>query len=295
MQLFQVPQHSKRILADIFDLSEELQTTFTKKIYNTLTELAQNELSDFFDTLERDGNGNITENSNTAWVAKIAALEAKLIAAVNSPKYDKPISDYLLDFGKVKELNKQLHENINGITNFQQLEADLQPKQKYIMQKVMYELKQGGIKSIFVEPTKQVLLNAITFGQSISTAKKNISALYASATDTTSTRINSYIGQITRDAIYTYNGAINETIATAYGLDGIAYLGGVVADSRPFCTHYHGAEIAKKDLKDILTKYLGSETLSQGMYKVSPSDYEANFLIYRGGWNCRHVAIPIRL
>ena len=106
-------------------------------------------------------------------------------------------------------------------------------------------------------------------------------------------RDRSYIGQVARDAVYSYNGAINQTIADGYGLTKYAYLGGVVADSRPFCTKYHGTEIDKKDLSNILTAYLSSPNLSAGMFAVSPTDYENNFLTYRGGWNCRHIAIPI--
>ncbi len=295
MPQYQPPQRSKRILTDLFELSDELENDFTRKIFRQLTDLARAELEKTYDKLQRDADGNIAENNSDIWVAQLAALESGLLNVINSPQYNKTINDYLLDFEKVKAKSHELHTELNGIVDYAKADAELAPKQRYIMDKVIYELKQGGIKSLFVEPTKQILLNAITFGRSITQVRQEVNKLYAESTDLHTGRINSYIGQIARDAIYTYNGAINETIANAYGLDGIAYVGGVVADSRPFCIHYHGAEIAKKDLNGILTRYLGSESLSSGMYKVSVSDYEANFLIYRGGWNCRHIAIPIRL
>ena len=47
-------------------------------------------------------------------------------------------------------------------------------KERFITSKVLYELKQGGIKLNFVEPTKRVLISAITLGSSITDAKKQI-------------------------------------------------------------------------------------------------------------------------
>ena len=290
---YNLPPRSNEVLQEILYTSENVVDTFLDKQYKILIKLAKTELLSFYDTLERDSNGRITEKGSTEWVTKIAILENKLISILQGVDYNVGINNYLSDYDKIKQLNYELHTKLNGIVDFDKLEESLTQKERFIASKVLYELKQGGIKLNFVEPTKRVLISAITLGSSITDAKKQIAELYKLNGETNNNRLKSYIGQVARDAVYSYNGAINQTIADGYGLTKYAYLGGVVADSRPFCTKYHGTEIDKKDLSNILTTYLSSPNLSAGMFAVNATDYENNFLTYRGGWNCRHIAIPI--
>jgi len=290
---YNLPPRSNEVLQEILYTSENVVDAFLDKQYKILIKLAKLELLSFYDTLERDSSGRITEKDSANWVTKIALLENKLLSILQSNDYNVGIRDYLSNYEKIKALNYELHTKLNGIVDFDKLEESLTTKEQFIQNKVLYELKQGGIKLNFVEPTKRVLISAITLGSSITDAKKQITELYKLNGETNSNRLKSYIGQVARDAVYSYNGAINQTIADAYGLTKYAYLGGVVADSRPFCTKYHSTEIEKKELNDILTTYLSSPTLSAGMFAVNATDYENNFLTYRGGWNCRHIAIPI--
>jgi hypothetical protein len=112
--------------------------------------------------------------------------------------------------------------------------------------------------------------------------RKEMDRIYTPNGELERNAIRSYMQQIARDAIYSYNGTINATIAQEYDLEKYSYIGGTVSDTRPFCQKYHGTIIAKKDLNEILTVYLGSPTLSQGMFKVPVSDYEANFAAFTG-------------
>lgn len=290
---YKLPLRSKEVLNEILYTSDKEVDNFLDKQYKTLVKLAELEILSFYDTLERDSNGRITEKDGSNWVGKIALLENKILGILQSNDYNVGIRDYLSNYEKIKSLNYELQTTLNGIIDFDKLEESLSVKEQFIKNKVLYDLKQGGIKLNFIEPTKRVLISAITLGSSITDAKKQLKELYKLNSETNSNRLKSYIGQVARDGVYTYNGAINQTIADAYGLTKYAYLGGVVADTRPFCNKYHGTAIEKKDLRDILTTYLSSPTLSAGMYAVNATDYENNFLTYRGGWNCRHIAIPI--
>lgn len=285
---------SKTIADELLKALDASVDDLTDTQFKQLIAASEKVLATYYDTLQRDKDGNITESENTDWVKRLLEVEQKLLKLLTTPNYNKGITEYFSNFDTILKLNKELQTMQNGIVDYGKLDDALTPKQAFIKDKVLFELKQGGIKKVFVEPTKQVLLNAISLGWSIEETRKEMDRIYTPNGELERNAIRSYMQQIARDAIYSYNGTINATIAQEYGLDKYSYIGGTVHDTRPFCMAYHGKIIPKEDLHGILTTYLGSPTLSQGMYKVSVSDYEANFLAYRGGWNCRHIAIPLR-
>jgi hypothetical protein len=285
---------SKTIADELLKALDTSVDNLTDTQFKQLISMSEKVLATYYDTLQRDKDGNITEAENTDWVKGLLEVEQKLLKLLTTPNYNKGINQYFSDFDTILQLNKELQTTQNGIVDYDKLEKALSPKQTFIKDKVLFELKQGGIKKVFVEPTKQVLLNAISLGWSIEETRKEMDRIYTPNGELERNAIRSYMQQIARDAIYSYNGTINATIAQEYDLGKYSYIGGTVSDTRPFCQKYHGTIIAKKDLNEILTVYLGSPTLSQGMFKVPVSDYEANFAIYRGGWNCRHIAIPLR-
>ena len=63
--LYNLPQRSNEVLQEILYTSENIVDTFLDKQYKTLIKLAKIELLSFYDTLERDSNGRITERGST--------------------------------------------------------------------------------------------------------------------------------------------------------------------------------------------------------------------------------------
>ena len=186
---YNLPPRSNEVLQEILYTSENIVDTFLDKQYKILIKLAKTELLSFYDTLERDSNGRITEKGSTEWVTKIAILENKLISILQGVDYNVGINNYLSDYEKIKALNYELHTKLNGIVDFDKLEESLTIKERFITSKVLYELKQGGIKLNFVEPTKRVLISAITLGSSITDAKKQIAELYKLNGETNTIRL----------------------------------------------------------------------------------------------------------
>lgn len=97
--------------------------------------------------------------------------------------------------------------------------------------------------------------------------------------------LKSYATQISRDYTYGYQGQVNKTIADEFEMNGFIYVGGAIKDTRPICLKLVSKE---KILFSELPKILNS-TDKDGMI---PNTNKDNFLIYRGGYNCRHEAIP---
>ena len=101
-------------------------------------------------------------------------------------------------------------------------------------------------------------------------------------------QLERWSGQITRDALSQYDGAVNDMVREEYNLNAFRYIGSLVTDSRPQCIRW----VQKKVLRyDELTKEL-ADPRNRGQI---PGTNKDNFGTYKGGYNCRHQAIPFRL
>lgn len=266
-----------KLVDKLSDYMDKKAAKFGREILSYLKSSGNDTFERWLQTL------NVIDGKISASPNDILRLEQSLLQLLSATQYNNNILDFFTNYDTVLKNNKKIQQVANAITIDDNAQlAGLSEKQKFLQEKVAYELKQGGIKLAYVEPTKKVALAAITFGDSIETAKKRLKEAYKSP----------LIEQIARDGIFTYNGIVNEAIAETYDLKKVYYGGGLVSDSRPFCIRCANKTLEIGEIKSIVKTYLASPELSKGMFSVPASGY--NIFIYRGGWNCLHIAIPTK-
>ena len=100
-----------------------------------------------------------------------------------------------------------------------------------------------------------------------------------------------YVRQVATDALFQYDGALNEDIKKEFGFTKFRYLGSLVEDSRPFCEHMKslGGVIDIEQLKIALDDFCpnGEPKKGKGDGMIKGTTV-ANFSINRGGYNCGH-------
>ncbi|MFN9108950.1 MAG: hypothetical protein ACK5XN_02555, partial [Bacteroidota bacterium] len=99
-----------------------------------------------------------------------------------------------------------------------------------------------------------------------------------------------YVKQVSRDALGQFDGQINAKIADEFGLDAFRYVGSIIDDSRSQCVRWVGKRILEKS--EMQSEINWANNNGSGMI---PGTTPENFLVYRGGYNCRHRAIPFKL
>jgi hypothetical protein len=99
-----------------------------------------------------------------------------------------------------------------------------------------------------------------------------------------------YVKQISRDALGQFDGQINAIIADEFGLDAFRYVGSIIDDSRAQCVRWVGKRILEKS--EMQSEIAWANNNGTGMIPGTNPD---NFLVFRGGYNCRHRAIPFKL
>lgn len=221
-------------------------------------------------------------------ITAINEINSIVVASIQSSRYPSNVKSYLRNFDQVKDYNARIQSKVNDIS-YDELEALINPVQKAMIDKVMVDLTGQGIDVEFIRPLTEGIYRNLVSGATIEDLQRSISEVIKSNPE----RLGSfkrYVVRMSRDAMLQYDGQINSRIANEYGLDAYIYVGTIIRDSRPQCIQWLGKKVLKKsELPSLID---AAYNYGSGMIPGTTAD---NFAIYRGGYNCRHTAVPVKL
>jgi hypothetical protein len=221
-------------------------------------------------------------------VQKVAGINTVAASAIQQGEYPKKVRDYISAFGRVTDLNSKIQSSVNGM-GVKELEDLLSPVQRQNVQITLNGLTGAGINTEFIEPMKIGIYRNIVAGGTVTDMEVYIRDFIVSNQDRLG-RFQKYAGQIARDSIYQYDGLINSLLGEKIGANAYLYVGGLVKDSRPQCIRWDGKGIIRKS--QLITEIAWANLYGSGMI---PGTNPENFTVYRGGYNCRHTAVPIKI
>jgi len=170
-----------------------------------------------------------------------------------------------------------------------ELEKLVSPVQKLAVERTLNGLTGSGVNTNFIEPVRQGIFQNIVAGTNRTQLEEylrnyilgnpNVDGLYSR-----------YVKQVSRDALGQFDGQTNARIADEFGLDAFRYVGSLIDDSRPQCRRWIAKRVLQKS--EMLNEINWAYNNGTGMISGTTPD---NFIVYRGGYNCRHAAIPFKL
>lgn len=231
--------------------------------------------------------GKFVDNDNASVVVNTLKIELRKI--VDDEPYQNKFNDWLKNYDEIVKLNISIQKKYNGLKLKQ---TEFGKIKEAAVQNVVGQMVNEGVDVNFINPLAEALMRNVVLGSSVSDTK-NFLESYIFGDEETDGKLHRYAGQLARDSVSQYDGQLNQKILSDYEMDGFAYVGSLVEDSRPFCVHCVAdldGFVSATELADLLDTYLNSDTLSRGMIDGTTAE---NFAVYRGGWNCRHAAIPV--
>lgn len=259
-----VPQHEKRIYAEVIELLKELKTK----------------------------NGRIL--STVENVRLITKLKGKLLQVVNSREYRKDVDEFLKAYDEIAKLQDKYFASF--VTKFRP-PAVLEILKQQSIEQTKGFLLQGGTTQEIIPAIDKILRANITTGGTYAALTEQLRQVLTE-TDTPGA-INKYMRQITTDSINQYSATYTAAIAKAYYFEWFEYANTLIPTSRPFCVQCRKKRwIHKSEIPTLLTGNidgvkvpLNAKTdLPEGM--IDGTD-PTNFIIYRGGYNCGHQLRPV--
>jgi len=284
----------------MFELSDEIIKILEKKdvlidkgnqqFYDSLNATQQkifNDVMRHVGKFQASDGRFVFDDGNVLLVNQVREIVLK---SLNSGNYPSSVNEFLRDFDTIKKFNFDVHRDVNDLSA-NELEKLISPMQKLTVQNTINALTGTGIDTSFIEPMRTGIFQNIVAG-STKEDLENFLRQYILGNPNVDGKLMHYVKQISRDTLNQYDGQINSLIADQFGLDAYRYVGSIIADSRPQCirwTSKPGGIILKSELPNEIAWMYASGTGS------IPGTNPDNFAIFRGGYNCRHAAIPFKL
>lgn len=281
----------------LYDLDD-----FLKEVQKIQRNVFKESIDFYIEEWAKTQNLSVAEKSSLAATA-VNRYEKRIYDAIGKNfDYQSKIRSYLGDFGLIDEINEKIHAQQNDIDIRKIVRAANKNKRELISQtakgvvgeisdeKLVSNLSGQGMRDQFTKPVKRMIYQNLMTGTPGSKVKTILHDYIIGKKDEIG-QLERWTGQITRDALSQYDGAINDMVRVEFDLNAFQYIGSLVKDSRPQCERWVIQKNGVLLYSEIEKELAWARSNGQGLI---PGTNKDNFATYRGGYNCRHTAIPFR-
>lgn len=233
----------------------------------------------------------VFDNDTSAEATQLTLeIEAEIFSALQGSKYPGNVGKYLKDYNGIIDLNKGIHKSLNDISP-EAIDDLIDPFLKQSIAATTEQLTGAGMSDALIKPVQQSLQNNVIAGANIEDAESTLRAFIEGDSKRLGA-LDRYVGQISRDSISQFDGMINGNIAEEFELDAFRYVGSLIIDSRPQCKRWVSDFGGILPIDTLQNQIDWAKTNGTGYIQgTNPK----NFASLRGGYNCRHQAIPFKL
>lgn len=232
-----------------------------------------------------DGENYVFDDGNVLLTNQVERI---ILDALQSSKYPSDVNGFLRNFETLKQYNFDIHGNVNDLSP-DELGELINPIQRATVEQTLQGLTGSGVSTNFVEPIRTGIFQNIVAGSTKSDLEAYLRRYILGNPDVDGL-LSRYVKQVSRDALNQFDGQVNAKIANQFGLDAYRYVGSLIEDSRPQCRRWVAMEVIQT--KDLPAEIAWMNANGTG---AIPGTSPETFSIYRGGYNCRHSAIPFKL
>lgn len=220
--------------------------------------------------------------------AQVNELNKIVRDTIKKTAYSQNVADYLREFETISKYNTGIHEDLNALDP-KEIRKLINPIQKQMVDQTVEGLLGTGINTGFTDPMKEGIMANIASGVTKSQLEDSLRAYILANPDQVGA-FTRYAGQIARDTLNQFDGQVNSRIMADFGLNAMRYVGSIIDDSRPQCIRWVGMGTLLVD--ELPQEIEWANANGSGMVKGTTP---GNFATFRGGYNCRHSAIPFKM
>lgn len=273
-------------MASVIDKQQQIMDDIEAELLRNVKSIQ----TDIYEAVEKllkkfDSSGGRFTGDEKA-VALINQLKKDIKKIVASSDFSTSVDEYLHSFDDIESNIMLIQKQVNNIVVPKTL---ISPYKKVMIDDVTENLLGAGMDSNFINPIKKSLFSHVNLGSTVLDTEKQL-RIMISGDGEKAGLLERHVGQVARDGMQQYEGTVNQKIITELDLDAIMYVGSLVKDSRPQCRKWVG--IGKIPIKDLKKQIEWALKNGKGFIKATTPE---TFCINRGGYNCRHTAIPTRL
>lgn len=282
-----MPDKPKEISDDLNNLDDDIEK-YILDIDSSFSAVQAEIVAAYMNAINalKTDNGRLIRNQPTA---RIMGNLQKNIEDIIKKSAKPAIREVLNMYKTIEDRNIAMQQTHNDLIV---PPGSLTPARQIVMDRADYYLRGAGLADRFIKPATFLLRQQVAGGANISGLRDLIQSWDSKSIPPDVSmagqidNLQTYATQLARDSAYQYNGVINDTIKDKFDLTEFIYAGGLKKSSRPFCRHLVGLDrpIKYDEVEPLLKKY------PEG---IIPGTNAENFTVYRGGYNCEHLVMPI--
>lgn len=186
------------------------------------------------------------------------------------------VRDANLSFHEAQNKRKASREIVNSITN---------QMKKLVTDRLTNA--NGTLPQTLLVTIRQTLQSNAVSGVPLTTTIDQIGDFIAGTPDTAG-QFSRVATLTARDGYFQFQGKLDQELSTQFGYNAYRYIGSLVEESRPQCVRWSEKEyILFSELEEEIA--WANDNGSGMIAGTTP----ANFAELRGGYNCRHYAVPV--
>jgi hypothetical protein len=237
----------------------------------------------------RTTSGNLVRSKEN--LARLGSFKTALNRFLEKAGYNVMVSGFLENFDEIGANTQLAQQELNGLDI---TKSFLNPFKRYAVNNVVAAMQGQGLNTNLINPIKNELLIAVNQGSSLTDVVTSIAGQLTTS-EARQGVLKRISLQASRDALLQYDGIVNEAVRKSYKLDALLYVGSLVKDSRAQCERWvqedKNGKVGLILFEDLQSEIDWADNNGTGMI---PDTTPENFCQNRGGYNCRHIAYPVR-
>jgi len=237
----------------------------------------------------RTTSGNLVRSKEN--LARLSSFKTAVNRFLEKAGYNVMVSGFLENFDEIGANTQLAQQELNGIDI---TKSFLNPFKRYAVNNVIAAMQGQGLNVNLINPLKNELLIAVNQGSSLTDVVTSIAGQLTTS-EARQGVLKRISLQASRDALLQYDGVVNEAVRKSYKLDALLYVGSIVKDSRAQCERWvsetKNGKLGLILFEDLQDEINWADNNGTGMI---PDTTPENFCQNRGGFNCRHIAYPVR-
>jgi hypothetical protein len=237
----------------------------------------------------RTTSGNLVRSKEN--LARLGSFKTALNRFLEKAGYNTMVAGFLENFDEIGANTQLAQQELNGL---EITKSFLNPFKRYAVNNVVAAMQGQGLNTNLINPIKNELLIAVNQGSSLTDVVTSIAGQLTTS-EARQGVLKRISLQASRDALLQYDGIVNEAVRKSYKLDALLYVGSLVKDSRAQCERWvredKNGKIGLILFEDLQNEIDWADDNGTGMI---PDTTPENFCQNRGGYNCRHIAYPVR-
>jgi hypothetical protein len=237
----------------------------------------------------RTSSGNLVRSKEN--ISRLSTFKRAIERYLIQSGYNDMVSGFLSNFDTLAAEQQTIQSELNGLDI---TKSFLNPFKSWAVNNVVAAMQGQGLTTTLINPLKQELLVAVNQGSSLTDVVTSIAG-QLTTTEARQGVLKRISLQASRDALLQYDGVVNEAVRKVYKMDALLYVGSIVKDSRAQCERWvnetKNGKLGLLLFEDLEDEISWAEDNGTGMI---PNTTPENFCQNRGGFNCRHIAYPVR-